>query len=74
MDYIEQIERAMKKHGLTKEKLAVRADLTSRTISRLKKGERAVVLETLDKVADALDMVVVIHLEPKQEAETTSVR
>lgn len=68
MTYTEQLDLAIKENGLTNEKLAVKADLTSTTISRVRRGERTVVLETLDKVAGALGMDVVIELVPKGEA------
>lgn len=72
VDFGEEFETLRKQKGLTTQKLAAKADLGLPTLARVRKGDRSVGLETLDKAAAGLDMVVVIKLVPKAEAAGTS--
>ena len=66
MSFGDQFMKAQKKQKLTNFKLAGKADLSPTTITRIKRGERSVTLDTLDKAAEALDLVVVVKLIPKE--------
>ena len=59
------INEEMEKQGLTNERLAVRAELTARTISKIRNGDPHIHLPTLKDVADALGLKVEIKLTKK---------
>jgi transcriptional regulator with XRE-family HTH domain len=59
------INEEMEKQGLTNEKLAVKAALTSRTISKIRNGDPHIQLPTLKEVAKALGLEVEIRLSKK---------
>jgi transcriptional regulator with XRE-family HTH domain len=59
------INEEIEKQGLTNEKLAVKADLTARTISKIRKGDPHIQLPSLTVVAEALGLKVEIHLSKK---------
>jgi transcriptional regulator with XRE-family HTH domain len=59
------INEEIEKQGLTNEKLAVKAELTSRTISKIRKGDAHIHLPSLKGVADALGLKVEIRLSRK---------
>lgn len=69
MPFGETITRAREKNGLSKSKLAARADLSPSTIRRVEMSERSLSIETIEKAAGQLGLVVVINLVPKPEAE-----
>ena len=63
------INEEIEKQGLTNEKLAVKADLTARTISKIRKGDPHIQLPSLNGVAEALGLKVEIHLSKKATLE-----
>lgn len=62
------INEEMEKQGLTNEKLAVKADLTARTISKIRKGDAHIHLPSLKGVAEALGLKVEIRLSKRVTA------
>jgi transcriptional regulator with XRE-family HTH domain len=68
----EAINEAMGRQRLTNDKLANKAELDPATISRIRNGNPNVTLPTLKKVADALDLNLVIQFEPKPETVTVA--
>jgi transcriptional regulator with XRE-family HTH domain len=66
-DILEGVIKAREKAGLTQEELARRIGTKQPALSRLERGgfSRATV-ETLRKIADALDARLVVKLEPKK--------
>lgn len=66
-DILEGVIRAREKAGLTQEELAKRIGTKQPALSRLERGgfSRATV-ETLRKIADALNTRLVVRLEPKK--------
>jgi ribosome-binding protein aMBF1 (putative translation factor) len=66
-DMLEGVIRAREKAGLTQEELAKRIGTKQPALSRLERGgfSRATV-ETLRKIADALDARLVVKIEPKK--------
>lgn len=61
----ECINEAMGRERLTNEKLADKAELDPATISRIRNGNPNVTLPTLKKVADALDLELIVRFEKK---------
>jgi transcriptional regulator with XRE-family HTH domain len=68
MSFGEAIKRARKRQQLSKAKLGRKADLATATITRLENSERSVTIDTIDKAAGELGLVVVVTLKPKPEA------
>jgi transcriptional regulator with XRE-family HTH domain len=66
-EVVESIIQAREKAGLTQEQLAKRIGTKQPALSRLERGgfNRAT-LETLRKIAEALDVRLVVRLEPKK--------
>ena len=66
-EVLESIIKAREKAGLTQEQLAKRIGTKQPALSRLERGgfNRATV-ETLRKIAEALDVRLVVRLEPKK--------
>lgn len=66
-DILEGIIKAREKAGLTQEELAKRIGTKQPALSRLERGgfSRATV-ETLRKIANALDARLVVRIEPKE--------
>ena len=66
-EVLESIIKAREKAGLTQEQLAKRIGTKQPALSRLERGgfNRAT-LETLRKIAEALDVRLVVRLEPKK--------
>jgi ribosome-binding protein aMBF1 (putative translation factor) len=66
-EVLESIIRAREKAGLTQEQLAKRIGTKQPALSRLERGgfNRATV-ETLRKIAEALDVRLVVRMEPKK--------
>ena len=73
MRFGEIIEKARRKRGLSKSKLAGKSDLSVATISRIEKSERSLSLETIDKAADELGLQAIIKLIPKPQADEAAV-
>lgn len=67
MPFGETITMAREKNGLSKSKLAAKADLSPSTIRRVEMSEHSLSIETLEKAADQLGLAVVIKLIPKTE-------
>lgn len=70
MPFGETIKSAREKSGLSKSKLAAKADLSPSTIRRVEMSERSLSIETIEKAADQLGLAVVVKLIPKPEVET----
>ena len=66
-EVLESIIKAREKAGLTQEQLAKRIGTKQPALSRLERGgfNRATI-ETLRKIAEALDVRLVVRLEPKK--------
>lgn len=62
------INEEMERQGLTNEKLAVKADLTARTISKIRKGDPHIHLPSLKGVAEALGLKVENRLSRRAAA------
>lgn len=63
---LEGIIKARKKAGLTQEDLAKRIGTKQPALSRLEKGGfETANIETLRKIADALNLKLIVRLEPK---------
>ncbi len=60
-----RINEAMGRGRITNELLAEKTKLDPGTISRIRNGKSNVMLPTLKKVADALDLELVIKFEKK---------
>jgi transcriptional regulator with XRE-family HTH domain len=58
----------MEARDLTNEKLAVKAGLAARTVSSIRNGEPNVRLPSLQKIADALGLQLVVKFEKKEAA------
>jgi len=63
-----RIRQARERAGLTQEALAQRVRVETTTLSRYERGELGVSLEMLDRLADALDML----LEAEALSRTTA--
>ncbi|HYO90343.1 MAG TPA: helix-turn-helix transcriptional regulator [Pyrinomonadaceae bacterium] len=63
----EKINEAIEQQELTNEKLAVKADLSSSTISAIRNGEENVRLTSLKKTAIALGFDVEVRFIPKPD-------
>lgn len=59
------IDKAIEDQGLSNEKVAVAAGLSSRTVSSIRNGEENVKLNSLKRTAEALNLKVEIRLIPK---------
>ncbi len=59
------INEAMGRERLTNEKLAKKAELDPVTISRIRNGDPKVSLPTLQKVADALNLELIVTFEKR---------
>lgn len=59
------INEAMGRERLTNEKLADKAELDPATISRIRNGNPHVSLPTLQKVADALGLQLIVRFEKR---------
>jgi transcriptional regulator with XRE-family HTH domain len=70
MNFGKQVEEALKDRGLTDIKFSNEAEISPTTLRKIKRSDRSLNINKLDKAADALDMTVVIKLVPKPEAET----
>ena len=62
------INSVMEASDLTNEKLAVKAGLAARTVSSIRNGESNVRLPSLQKVADALGLHLVVRFEKQESA------
>ena len=66
---LEAMIKAREKSGITQAELAQRMGTTQSVISRLEHGAFSkATLETIKKIADALDMRLVIKMQPKKAA------
>ena len=66
-EVLESIIKAREKAGLTQEQLARRIGTKQPALSRLERGGfRRASVETLRKIAEALDARLVVRLEPKK--------
>jgi transcriptional regulator with XRE-family HTH domain len=74
-EVVESIIQAREKAGLTQEQLAKRIGTKQPALSRLERGgfNRAT-LETLRKIAEALDVRLVVRLEPKKTRTSARAR
>ena len=64
---LEAMIKAREKSGITQAELAKRMGTTQSVISRLEHGAFSkATLETIKKIADALDMRLVIKMQPKK--------
>jgi transcriptional regulator with XRE-family HTH domain len=62
------INEAMGRDRLTNEKVANKAEVDPATVSRIRNGDPNVSLPTLKKVADALDLDLIVRFQPKPES------
>lgn len=60
-----EINRAMSEHNLTNEKAAVKAGLAARTVSSIRNGEPNIRLPSLEKLAHALGLELIVKLKKK---------
>lgn len=66
---LEAMIKAREKSGITQAELASRMGTTQSVISRLEHGAFSkATLETIKKIADALDMRLIIKMQPKKAA------
>jgi transcriptional regulator with XRE-family HTH domain len=74
-EVLESVIKAREEAGLTQEQLARKIGTKQPALSRLERGgfKRATV-ETLRKIAEALDVRLVVRLEPKKPRASTKVR
>ncbi len=68
-ELLEEIIKARETTGLTQTELAEKIGTKQPALSRLEKGGiKKATIETLNKIADALDMELIIKLKPKKAA------
>lgn len=72
MNFGKQIEKALRDKGLTDMKFSNQAEISPTTLRKMKRSDRSLNINKLDKAADALNMAVIINLVPKPEAEAVS--
>ena len=66
---LEEIIKARETTGLTQTELAEKIGTKQPALSRLEKGGiKKATIETLNKIADALDMELIIKLKPRKAA------
>lgn len=61
----DSINREIREQKLTNEKIAVRAELAARTVSSIRNGEPNVTLTSLEKLAAALGLKVIVKFEKR---------
>ncbi len=59
------LNKTIEDNDLTNEKLAVKAELAARTVSSIRNGELNIRLVTLQKIADALGLDLIVKFEKK---------
>lgn len=69
----DQIAAARRYRAYTQKILAEKLNVEQGEVSKLESGKRNMQLQTLQSIADALDMVVKIELVPKEAVEKSSV-
>lgn len=69
MQFGKQIEEALRVRGLTDIRFSNEAEISPTTLRKIKRSERSLNIDTLDKAAGKLGLEVVINLVPKSEAE-----
>jgi len=68
-ELLEEIIKARETTGLTQTELAEKIGTKQPALSRLEKGGiKKATIETLNKIADALDMELIIKLKPRKAA------
>lgn len=66
MSFGKQIEKALKSRGVTDLKFSTEADISPTTLRKIKRSDRSLNIESLDKAAEKLGFAVVIKLVPKE--------
>lgn len=69
----DQIAAARRYRAYTQKILAEKLNVEQGEVSKLESGKRNMQLQTLQSIADALDMVVKIELVPKEAVEKSGV-
>jgi DNA-binding XRE family transcriptional regulator len=59
-----QFKDTREKMGISQEELAKKAQINRTTLSRVETGSRNATIETLNRIASAMDMQLNIHLSP----------
>lgn len=72
MQFGKKIEEALRDRGLTDIRFSNEAEISPTTLRKIKRSERSLNIDTLDKAAEKLGLEVVINLVPKSEAEAVS--
>ena len=55
-NFVENVRRALEKHGWSQRELARRADLHWQTVGRILSGDMIPTTDTVEKIAKALDL------------------
>ena len=62
-DLLTSFKEAREKRGITQEELAVKANINRTTLSKIESGLRNATVETLSKLASAMDMQLEVRLK-----------
>lgn len=72
LDLAQQIRGGREKLGLSQANLAARVGTTQQQISRLEQAGYRGSIQTLERVAEALELVLVVRLEPAQSSRSST--
>lgn len=67
MNFGEQITQALEQTGKTDLKFATEAEISPTTLRKIKRSDRSLNINNLDKAADKLGLAVIIKIVPKSE-------